>query len=285
MFGTEFRSNFRNLVHPPDARSSVTAGPRRVALLANGRRHGPITRLITPWDIGEVTSPFVLLNYAEAARRSRPLFGIHAPSGVRTLTVVLNGRLSFEDETGKRGEVAAAGFAWMKSGSVIWHECADAASEALRVFHLWVEHPVGQGERAPSEYMASDEVEEHGPVKVLLGEFGRARSRIRQAPAGLNFFHVRLGDRQNFRYAAPDGHNITWLAVDRGSLQLQVGERVLWEQIALFGDSAGMIEVRADGDTSFVLGSAARRRSRSPERDYSAPGKRYAGGDTRLPRS
>jgi redox-sensitive bicupin YhaK (pirin superfamily) len=267
MFGTEFGSTFRDLAHPPDAHTSVTTGPRRVALLANGRRHGAITRLITPWDVGEVTSPFVLLNYAEAERRARPLFGIHAPSGIRTLTVVLNGRLSFEDEAGKQGEVSATGFAWMKSGSVVWHECGDAVSEPLRVFHLWVEQPVAQGERAASEYLAPDEVEEDGPVKVLLGEFGRARSRIRQAPADLNFFHVRLKDRQDFRYAAPDGHNIAWLAVDRGSLQLQVGERILWEQIAVFGDSAGVIEVQADGDTSFVLGSATRRRSRTPQGD------------------
>jgi redox-sensitive bicupin YhaK (pirin superfamily) len=231
-----------------------------MALLANGRRHGPITRLITPWDIGELTSPFVLLNYAEAERRSRPLFGIHPPSGITTLSVVLNGELSFEDETGKQGEVAAAGFAWMRAGSVIWHEGGDSVREPLRVFHLWVEQLVPQGEcAATSEYIAPDEVEEDGPVRVLLGEFGRARSRIRQAPADLNFFHVRLKDRQDFHYAPPDGHNITWLAVDRGSLQLQEGERVLWEQIALFEDCAGVIEVQADGETSFVLGSARRR--------------------------
>ena len=96
-------------------------------------------------------------------------------------------------------------------------------------------------------------------MRVLLGGFGRASSRIRQAPAGVNFFHVRLKDRQDFRYAPPEGHNVTWLAVDRGSLQLPEGERVLWEQIALFVDCAGVIEVQADGDTSFVLGSAKRR--------------------------
>jgi redox-sensitive bicupin YhaK (pirin superfamily) len=259
MFDADFRVTFRDRAHPHGAGALVTARPRRVALLASGRRHGPITRLIAPWDIGELTSPFVLLNYAEAERRSRPLFGVHPPSGMTTLAVVLNGELSFEDETGKRGEVAAAGFAWMKSGSVVWHEGGDAAREPLRVFHLWIEQLGAREERAAvSEYIAPDEVEEDGPVRVLLGEFGRARSRIRQAPADLNFFHVRLKDRQDFRYAPPDGHNVSWLAVDRGSLQLAEGERVLWEQIAVFRNSAGVIEVEADGDTSFVLGSATR---------------------------
>jgi redox-sensitive bicupin YhaK (pirin superfamily) len=268
MFGTDFQATFRDPVQPHGAGALVTARPRRVALLASGRRHGPITRLIAPWDIGELTSPFVLLNYAEAERRSRPLFSVHPPSGITTLTVVLNGELSFEDETGKRGEVAAAGFAWMKSGSVVWHEGGDAAREPLRVFHLWIAQLGAQEERAAvSEYIAPDEVEEDGPVRVLLGEFGRARSRIRQAPAGLNFFHVRLKDRQDFRYAPPDGHNVIWLAVDRGSLQLQAAEQVLWEQIAVFGDSAGVIEVQADGETSFVLGSARRRTQEDPSRD------------------
>ena len=268
MFGSEFQATFRDPANPHGASALVTAGPRRLAFLANGRRHGPITRLIAPWDIGELTSPFVLLNYAEAERRSRPLFGVHPPSGITSLTVVLNGELSFEDKTGKRGEVAAAGFAWMKSGSVVWHEGGDAAREPLRVFHLWIAQLGAQEQRAAaSEYIAPDEVEEDGPVRVLLGEFGRARSRIRQAPAGLNFFHVRLKDRQDFRYAPPDGHNVIWLAVDRGSLQLQEGERALWEQIAVFRDSAGVIEVQADGETSFVLGSASGERKSTAEGD------------------
>ena len=239
----------------------VTAGPRRLTLIASGRRHGPITRLISPWDIGELTRPFVLLNYAEAEQRSRPLFSIHPPSGITTLTVVLNGELSFEDEAGKQSEIAAAGYAWMKAGRVIWHEARDAVGEPLRVFHLWVEQQIGaQGEfAAVSESISPDEVAEDGPVRVLLGEFGRARSRVRYAPPDLNFFHVRLKDRQHFRYAAPDGHEVAWLAVDHGSLQLQEGERVLWEQIAVFGGTAGVIELQADGETSFVLGSAGSR--------------------------
>jgi redox-sensitive bicupin YhaK (pirin superfamily) len=258
MFGADFQATFRDPVQPPGAGALVTARPRRVALLASGRRHGPITRLIAPWDIGELTSPFVLLNYAEAERRSRPLFGIHPPSGITTLTVVLNGELSFEDETGNQGQVAAGGFAWMKAGSVIWHEGGDAMREPLRVFHLWVERLGAQGEfAAMSEFIAPDGVEEDGPVTVFLGQFGRARSRVRRAPAELNFFHVRLKDQQEFRYAPPAGHDVTWLAVDRGSLQLHEGERVLWEQIAVFGHS-GEIEVQADGETSFVLGSARR---------------------------
>jgi redox-sensitive bicupin YhaK (pirin superfamily) len=173
---------------------------------------------------------------------------------------VLNGELSFEDTTGKRGEVAAAGFAWMKAGGTLWHGSRHCVHEPLRVFHLWIAQLGAQTAcAAASECIAPNEVEQDGPVRVLLGEFGRARSRLRRAPADLNLFHVRLKDRQHFRYSAPEGHDVTWLAVDRGSLQLQPGERVLWEQVVLFGDRAGAVEAQADGETSFVLGSARRR--------------------------
>jgi len=56
--------------------AGAKAEPRRIALLASGRRHGPITRLITPSDIGELTKPFIFLDYAEVAPGPRPLFRI-----------------------------------------------------------------------------------------------------------------------------------------------------------------------------------------------------------------
>jgi redox-sensitive bicupin YhaK (pirin superfamily) len=258
MFGTKLLAASR----PPSVSylADARAQPRRIALLANGRRHGAITRLITPWTIGELTQPFVLLNYAEVVQRSRPLFHHHPPAGVGTLSLVLNGELSFEDASGKRGEVAAAGFAWMKAGGLVWHEGGRALREPLRVFQLGIaQHAAQQNSAVPSEYIAPDEVEEDGPVRVVLGQFGRARSRIRHAPADINCFHVHLKDGEQFRYDAPDGHNVTWLAVDRGGLELQPGERVYWEQIALFGESAGVIEAQAEGETSFVLGSAKER--------------------------
>ena len=57
----------------------VTTG-RRIALTTRGRRHGPITRLVSPSDIGEMIKPFVFLDHAEVAPRPGPLFGIHVSS-------------------------------------------------------------------------------------------------------------------------------------------------------------------------------------------------------------
>src|ERR1700674_2133256 len=97
--------------------AAASAGARRIALRTRGRQHGPITRLVSPSDIGELIKPFVFLDRAEIAPRSGPLFGIHPHSGIATLTVVLRGGVVYEDTTGKKGEVAAGGVGMVKGGN------------------------------------------------------------------------------------------------------------------------------------------------------------------------
>jgi redox-sensitive bicupin YhaK (pirin superfamily) len=203
----------------------------------------------------------VFLDYAEVAAQSPPLLSIQPHSSITTLTVVLNGTLSFQDAAGGHGEVRAGGFAWMNAAHAVWRGGA-ASDEPLRMLQLWISLPeLRQSSAVVSEDITPQEVQQEGPASVILGQFGRARSPLRSAPPSVNCLRVTLRDGQRWHYGAPDGHNVTWLAVDRGGLQLQEGERVYSGQLAVFGDSGGVIEAQADGATSFVLGSA-RRQSR-----------------------
>jgi redox-sensitive bicupin YhaK (pirin superfamily) len=240
------------VANSPDG--AVAERPREIAFRSSGHQHGPITRLVSPSDIGELIKPFVFLDHAEVAPRPGPLIGIHPHSGIATLTTVLRGGLVYEDTTGKKGEVAAGGLEWMKAGNGVWHDGGAAPGEPLRAFQLWVALPPAE-ENAPAEsqYIPADQVQENGPVRVILGQFDHASSRIR-APAGINYFHVRLRDGRHWRYTPPKGHNVAWLAVDEGTLWSR--ERIYAGQIAVFEESAGAIEVQAEGDTSFVFGSA-----------------------------
>jgi redox-sensitive bicupin YhaK (pirin superfamily) len=234
--------------------AAVNAGARRIVLTTSGRRHGPITRLVSPSDIGELIKPFVFLDRAEVAPRPGPLFGIHPHSGIATLTVVLRGGMAYEDTTGKKGSVPTGGLEWMKAGNGVWHDGGPTPGEPLRAFQLWVALPPSEENGPPeSQYIAPDAVEEDGPARVILGRYGQARSPIR-APAGINYFHVRLKDGQRWHYAPPEDHTVAWLAVDQGGLQSPepIGEG----QLAVFEESGTPIELEADGDTSFVLGSA-----------------------------
>lgn len=227
---------------------------RRIVVRTRGYKHGPITRLVSPSDVGELIKPFVFLDHAEVAPRPEPLFGIHPHSGIATLTVVLRGGMAYEDTTGKKGSVPTGGLEWMKAGNGVWHDGGVTPGEPLRAFQLWVALPPSQENAAPeSQYIAPEAVQEDGPVRVILGSFGQAQSSIR-APAGIDYFHVRLKNGQRWRYEPPTGHNVAWLAVDKGKLWSH--EPIDVEQIAVFEESNGAIEVRAEGDTSFVFGSA-----------------------------
>src|SRR5260221_7380198 len=231
----------------------VSSGARRIVHITSGRRHGPITRLVSPSDIGELIKPFVFLDHFEVAPRPEPFMGIHPHSGIATLTVVLGGGVVYEDTTGKTGTVPTGGLEWMKAGNGVWHDGGAAPGEPLRGFQLWVAlPPPEENGPAESQYIAPDEVQSEGPARVILGSYGRATSPIR-APEGMNYLHVRLKDAERWRYTPPDGHTVAWLAVDKGTLRAQAP--ILAGHLAVFEESEGTIDVVRPGDTSFVVGA------------------------------
>jgi redox-sensitive bicupin YhaK (pirin superfamily) len=254
-FDTATRGGPETLGFNPETlqKTAVRDGARRIVMRTSGRRHGPITRLVSPSDVGELIKPFVFLDHGVVEPTSQPLFGIHPHSGIATLTVVLTGSLSYEDTTGKKGEVPAGGLEWMRAGNGVWHDGRVGKGEPMRFYQLWVALPASEENGPPeSQYVGPDSVQADGPVRVILGRFGRARSAIR-APEGIDYFHVRLKDGQRWRHVPSPVHTVAWLSVDQGRLQapgtIQAG------QLAVFEESSGAIEVQADGSTSFVFGS------------------------------
>jgi redox-sensitive bicupin YhaK (pirin superfamily) len=211
---------------------------------------------MSPSDLGELLKPFVFLDHAEVPYSGPELAGIHPHSGIATLTTVLQGGLKYEDTTGKRGEVPTGGLEWMKAGGGVWHDGGAVEGDPLRVFQLWVALPPSDELSPPeSQYIPPQSVQEDGPVRVILGRHGRARSVIR-APEGIDYFHVRLEDGERWRYTPPPGLNVAWLAVDKG--RLHASQVVSAGQLAVFEQSEAAVEVRAEGATSFVFGSAVK---------------------------
>ena len=147
---------------------AVNDGARRIALSTRGRRHGPITRLVSPSDIGELIKPFVFLDHAEVAPRPEPLFGIHPHSGIATLTVVLRGGLAYEDTTGKKGSVPTGGLEWMKAGNGVWHDGGPTPCDPLRAFQLWVALPPSEENASPeSQYIPPDAVQQDAGARFF----------------------------------------------------------------------------------------------------------------------
>jgi len=254
--------------------AQAPATVRRVVLRTAGRKRGPINRLMSPSDIGEMLKPFVFLDHAEVPYTGPELAGIHPHSGIATLTTVLQGGLAYEDTTGKRGEVPTGGLEWMNAGGGVWHDGGALPGEPLRVFQLWVALPPAEENSAPeSQYIPPHYVQADGPVRVILGGHGKACSPIR-APEGIDYFHVTLKDGERWSYTPPRGYDVAWLAVDTG--RLHASQVISAGQLAAFEQGEGTVEVRAEGDTSFVFGAAIRHRHPLVLGDYSVHTSREA---------
>src|SRR5205814_1145591 len=89
---------------------------REIVYRTGGRTHGPITRLVSPSDLGELIKPFVFLDLAAFDGRlaPRPMdYGWHPHSGIATVTVMLEGAVRFAETTGKDGVLPPGSVEWM----------------------------------------------------------------------------------------------------------------------------------------------------------------------------
>lgn len=232
---------------------------RRIVARTQGRGHGPITRVVSPSDLGKRIKPFVFLDWFDLPPAADTRFGtgIHPHSGIATITLLLEGDLRYEDTTGKAGVLPAGGVEWMRAGGGVWHDGAPLPGARPRGLQLWIALPAAEENGAPeSQYIAPQSVPQEGPVRVVLGRYGKARSPVR-APAGVNYLDVRLKDGERWEYQPAAGHGVAWVYSYQGSLRAE-GKAVALNELAVFEEGQSALEFEARGDTSFVLGSAVK---------------------------
>jgi hypothetical protein len=83
--------------------------PRSIVQRTRGRVHGPVTRLVSPGDLGQMIKPFVFLDYFEGEPADAPAFGFHPHSGIATLTLILSGAVTYKETTDREGVVDTDG--------------------------------------------------------------------------------------------------------------------------------------------------------------------------------
>ncbi|CAM3912518.1 pirin family protein [Paracidovorax anthurii] len=237
--------------------ADVAARARAIVLRTRGHTHGPITRLASPGDLGRLLKPFVFLDLFGFTPATGPGgFGMHPHSGIATLTFMIQGEAWYEDTTGKSGVLPTGGVEWMQAGGGAWHAGAPLGSGPVQGVQLWVALPPPH-EDGPAEslYLPPGHVPREGPARVLLGRHGAAHSPI-AAPGSMNYLAVSLKDGERWRYAPPAGHAVAWVAVCSG--RLDAGGPVGAGELAVFEESGEAIDFVAQGDTGFMLGSAAK---------------------------
>lgn len=240
------------MTHSQDKAST----PRTIQYRTPGHRLGPITRMMSPGDLGAHLKPFVFLDLFEFTSSGGPGFVPHPHSGIATLTAFFEGRMTYGDTTGKRGAMADGSVEWMRAGSGVWHAGEPSPGSLMRGFQLWVALPPHL-ELAPAEsfYVEAEHIERDGPARILLGRYHGKESSI-PAPTSITYLHVQLADGERWTYQPAPDHDIAWLATNAG--RLDAGGAVLERELAVFAEGHGAIDVTAQGAAEFVIGSAAK---------------------------
>src|SRR3981189_2226569 len=235
------------------SRSSPPRLARAIVQRTRGRTHGPITRLMSPSDLGGILKPFVFLDLFdhEGARFNGAL---HPHSGIATLTWIAEGAVSYIDPDNVSGTLPAGGVEWMQAGRGMWHGGGLDKAGRTRGFQLWIALPP-QWELGPtiSIYQAPEDVPQDGPVRVLLGSYGSVSSVI-APPSPINYLAVRLKAGERWRYEPPTGHTVLWTAIASAALS---APELRHADFAAFEPSSKAVEFEALTETEFVLGSAA----------------------------
>jgi redox-sensitive bicupin YhaK (pirin superfamily) len=230
---------------------------REIVHRTRGVSGGPITRLMSPSDLGELIKPFVFLDLFDFDGQEAPMsmeHGWHPHSGIATVTVVFDGAIRYAETTGNSGLLPAGSVEWMRAGNGVWHTGAPEP-ERVKGFQLWVALPP-ELENAPSasRYVMPEEVPVEGPARVILGAYGRSKSPILAPP--MTYLAVSLKAGEQWSYYPTKGHAVAWLSVLDGALQHS--SRIPSGELAIFEPSEQSMDFVADGNTRFVLGSAAK---------------------------
>src|SRR6267142_1687702 len=170
---------------------------RRILQRTRGHSHGPITRLVSPSDIGQAIKPFVFLDYVDIDPKRSPDIGFHPHSGIATITVILEGQISYEETSGTTGVIDPGGVEWMRAGGGVWHNGGATGSVRVKGYQLWIALPA-EMENLDSEarYLGPREFPREGPARVILGRHGETASKV-PAPATINYLEVALFEESN----------------------------------------------------------------------------------------
>src|SRR2546423_14459909 len=119
-----------------ERRADISTRPPRIIGRTRGRRHGPITRLMSPGDLGGLLKPFVFLDLFEMDEISFPGIGLHPHSGIATVTYLFEGSVRYEDSNGAAGVLPPGGLEWVKAAHRARHRRRPGGSGHAPRFQL-----------------------------------------------------------------------------------------------------------------------------------------------------
>jgi len=187
----------------------------------------------------------------------------HPHRGFETVTIVYQGELAHQDSTGGGGVIRAGDVQWMTAGAGVLHEevFSEAFSKtggAFEMIQLWVNLPA-KVKMNPARYQhlsheAIPEVElaqAQGTVRVIAGTYQNQIGPA-QTHSPMTVLDVQLAADTKTVLPALEGET-TLLYIRSGRIQLNSGEMIEAQQMAVMSNHGEHLEIQAVQDSAFLL--------------------------------
>ncbi|MFV5491598.1 pirin family protein [Acinetobacter sp. ASP199] len=228
----------------------------------------PVKNLFSYDRLGQVISPFLLLDYA-APYHFDPTsvqhgVGSHPHRGFETVTLAYQGEVTHQDSSGGGGTIQAGDVQWMTAGSGVVHEEFHSHQFAeqgglFEMVQLWVNLPAKDKMTTPRyQALTAAEIpriemdEGAGHLRIIAGEFG-GHVGPAETFSAINVWDGQLKTGYETTLYVPAGHNAL-LVVLNGELIVNGSQKVLDSSIVIFArDGDPAIQLQAYQDSKFVV--------------------------------
>jgi redox-sensitive bicupin YhaK (pirin superfamily) len=227
----------------------------------------PVQTLFSYSALGEMLSPFLLLDYAGPVEfpptGERLGVGEHPHRGFETVTVVYDGEVEHRDSSGGGGSIGPGDVQWMTAGSGIVHEEFHGREYARRggrfeMIQLWVNLPA-RDKMTPPRYQGilSRQIpsvalpDGRGSVRVIAGEYAGAKGPA-ETFTPIHMWDLRLVGGEPTELPLPDGYT-TALVVLKGTLIVDGGETVAAAEVAVFDRAGSILRIDDASDATALL--------------------------------
>ncbi|WP_445116816.1 pirin family protein [Acinetobacter sp. WZC-1] len=228
----------------------------------------PVKNLFSYERLGQVISPFLLLDYVEPYQFSPVTtlrgVGSHPHRGFETVTIAYQGEVSHKDSGGGGGTIRTGDVQWMTAGAGVLHE--EFHSEAFaqqggpfEMAQLWVNLPAADKMTTP-RYQAIEaqqipviKLEDNaGQIRVIAGRYAE-----QTGPAAtfspVNVWDGTLKATHIQHIHVPVDHN-TLIVVLEGELLINGTQHVQGSSIVIFAnDGEADIQLQAVQDVKFLV--------------------------------
>lgn len=223
-----------------------------------GQKHGPITRLVSPNDLGQILKPFVFLDLfeTELSINNGGGFPWHPHSGIATISIVVEGESWVEETDQVRHPLFPGDIEWVMAGNGVWHTGGSAGKGKLQGVQLWLALPPElENSPASAAYIEASNINNVGPARVIVGPYQGISSPV-PAPAHMTVLDVSLAAGESWTYIPSEEQSITWLAPVAGKALVNAEATVNKGEVLILEQHTNSVVIQAQTDMRFVIASA-----------------------------